>query len=99
MSSPVAAIDVVASDDGASELLGQEIQLIGGFGATEDSKTLGPFPLDCILKALGSPVQRFLPTCRSEGSVLPNHRGCQSSVPIVLHRELLQNHSGTMKRV
>jgi hypothetical protein len=45
MSSPVTAIDIVASDDSSGELLGQEVQLVGGLGAAEHAESLRPVPL------------------------------------------------------
>src|SRR5260370_42362692 len=61
MSSAIAAIDIVASDDGADELLRGVVQLVGGLGATEHAERLRTPLLDLSAKAPGNGVERLVP--------------------------------------
>jgi hypothetical protein len=63
MSSPVATIDVVATDDRANELLRDVIELVGSLGAAEHTKrarsVLANLPADTLRHA----IESFFPRC------------------------------------
>ena len=65
MSSPVAAVDIVAADHRASELLCHEVHFIGRLRATEHPEALWAVLLDRAAKALCGAVQGFVPGCRT----------------------------------
>ena len=73
VSSAVAAIDIVAADDGTDELLRRVIQLVGSLGATEHAERLRAVPLDLSAKALGDRVERLIPGCGMKRAVGTDH--------------------------
>src|SRR6266566_2360218 len=74
VSSAVAAIDIIASDDGADELLRGIIQLVGSLGATEHAERLRAAPLDLSAKAPCDGVERLIPGSGIKPAVATDHR-------------------------
>jgi hypothetical protein len=62
VSSPVAAIDVVATDYGANEFLRGIVQLIGRFGTTEHSKCARAARRNLTLDPLDDQIESFVPS-------------------------------------
>ena len=69
MSSPVTAIDVVRSHDGANKLLRRVIQLVGGLGAAKHAEAAGIVFCDRPAKSLGHPLQSLIPRGSSMAAV------------------------------
>ena len=74
VSSTVTAVDVVASDDHARELLGKEVQLVGRLGATEEAERVGPTCLFRGSESGGSPIQRLVPRGNTKPAILSYER-------------------------
>src|SRR5579885_3546676 len=77
VSSPVAAVDVVAADDGTDKFLRGIVQLIGGLRAAEHAERSRPSRGDFPLNAPRNGVESFVPACRDVLSVLAYEGGCQ----------------------
>jgi hypothetical protein len=63
MSSPVATIDVVATDDGADKFLGGVVELVGGLGTAEHAKGARPVPANFAADPVRDAIESFFP-CR-----------------------------------
>jgi hypothetical protein len=61
VSSSVTGIDVVGTDHGPSELLGNEIHLVGRTGAREHTERVGAVKLAIAQEALSSAIKGFIP--------------------------------------
>jgi hypothetical protein len=72
VSSPVAAIDVVATDDGAHKFLRYVIQFIGRLGATEHPKSSRAARFHFAVDAARGELQSFVPGCRAMLSIFAN---------------------------
>jgi hypothetical protein len=70
VSSPVATIDVVATDDRADKFLRDVVELIGGLGATEHAEGARAMLGDFTADPSGDAVESFFPRCRTMLSVL-----------------------------
>lgn len=75
MSGSIATIDVVRTDHDPDELLGGEVHLVGGFGATENAKRLRFGPGGG--KPLGRAIERFVPGSGSQRPVFTDQGLCQ----------------------
>ena len=80
MSSPVTTVDVVAPHHNPGELLGKEVELIGGLRATEDSKGLWSAFSHRSAKARSGAVKRFIPTGGTKRVVITNQRLSESNI-------------------
>ena len=78
MSSPVAAIDIVAADHRPRELLCHEVHFVGRLRAAEHPEALRAVPLDRAAKTLCGTVQRFVPGCGTQLAILPDQRRAES---------------------
>src|SRR5262249_14406377 len=78
VSSPVAAVDVVAADGGAHELLGDVVDLVRGFRAAEHPEAARPVFPDAGSNALGSAGKRFVPARHAQNATVTNERLGQS---------------------
>src|SRR5262245_23182730 len=83
VSGPVAAIDVVTADDHAGKLLGDEVHLVGGLGATEQAERPRTVTLDNRLQAGGGAVERLVPARPAKVALLANQRLGQTRVTAV----------------
>jgi hypothetical protein len=98
VSSPVAAIDVVAAYDGPHKFLRNIVQFIGSLRATEHPKSARPVVQDFVTNTRGGKLQRFFPTCGSMLAVLANQGSGQPSDCAVFHIPPLNTRTRT-KRV
>jgi hypothetical protein len=74
VSSPVAAVNVVAPDDRTDEFLRDVIQLVGCFRAAEHAESARPVFFDLAAQPGGDEIEGFLPTCRPVTVSLANQR-------------------------
>src|SRR5579863_3595196 len=72
VSSPVAAVNVVATDYGAHKFLRDIIQFIGGLGATEHPKGSRSARFHFAVNAARNGLQSFVPGCRAMLSIVAN---------------------------
>src|SRR4029077_11305581 len=66
VSRAVAAVDVVAAEDGAGELLGDEVHLVRALRAAEEPEGVRAVLGDHTPQARGGPVERLVPRRRAE---------------------------------
>src|SRR5579859_1272320 len=69
VSSAVATVNIIASDDRADEFLCGVVQLVGGLGATKHAKGLRTVLGDFAADAFGDAIERLFPACGAMGSV------------------------------
>ena len=74
MSSPVAAINVVAAHDTTNEFLGRVVQFVSSLGATEHAKVPRIFFRDGFSKSRGYAVHRFVPGRRTMYAIFAHQR-------------------------
>ena len=74
VSSPVAAIDVVAADDRTREFLREEVQLVGRLGATEHAKVPRIVLLDGFAERRSDAVHGFIPRSGTMRTILAHQR-------------------------
>ena len=80
VSSPIAAVNVVAADDRASELLSDVVHLVGGFRTAEHPVGVRWVPPACIVERRCRTVERLLPGRASELAAVAYERVRQSDV-------------------
>jgi len=80
VSSPIAAINIVAADHRANELLGSVVQLVGRLGATEHAERSRAMLLDLRPEALGHPVKSLVPCGGTMRTVFANERLSQPAL-------------------
>lgn len=88
MSSTVAAIDIVSSDDRSSELLCEIIHLVRCLRATEHSEVLGSMLFHSSPKSLGGSIQRLFPGSWTQAAVFTNQWPGQSGLATFHHLPL-----------
>src|SRR5712675_1764074 len=74
VSSAVAAIDIVAADDGADEFLSDVVQFVSCLGATEHAECFRATLGDLSAKALSDGVERLVPGGGLKRAVGTDHR-------------------------
>ena len=74
VSGSVAAVDVVAADGGAEELLGDVVHFVGRLAAAEDADRRRATRGDLLLEAGGRAFQRFVPRRDPKLPAVPHHR-------------------------
>jgi hypothetical protein len=72
MSSTVATVNVVRAHDHPGKFLRQEIQLVGGFRATEHAESLGAEFLHRAAKADSDTVKGFFPARGPQLAMITN---------------------------
>jgi len=72
VSSPVATIDVVATDDRADEFLRDVVELVGGLRAAEHAEGARSVQADFAADPIGDTIEGFFPSCRAMLSVFAN---------------------------
>jgi len=80
MSSPVAAVDVVAADYTAGELLRQVVHFVAGFRTAEHAERVRTMAIDSCPEAAGSPIEGFVPASFAQTSTIPHERPSDSLV-------------------
>src|SRR5436309_3185362 len=80
VSRPVAAVDVVAADDGPRELLSDEIRLVRALRAAEETERAGTVPRHDPREAGGGTVERLVPRGRPKASGLADQRLCEPAI-------------------
>src|SRR4029077_6271938 len=73
VSSPIAAVDVVAAHGPPRELLGHEVQRVGGLRAAEPADRVWPDGARAR-ESVGRAGKRFLPRRGTEAAIFPNQR-------------------------
>ena len=74
VSSPVAAIDIVAAHDAANEFLRDVVQFVGGLGATEHAKVPRIVLRDGLAERRSDAVHGFIPGSGTMRTVLAHQR-------------------------
>lgn len=74
MSSPVAAVNVVAAYDAANEFLRRVVQFVSGLGATEHAKVPRIVFLNGFAERRSDAVHGFIPRSGTMGTTLANQR-------------------------
>ena len=74
MSGTVAAIDVVAADDGPRELLRKKVQLVGCLRAAEQAESVRSALLDRAGYPSRGPVECLIPCRNSKAIAVAHHR-------------------------
>src|SRR5215475_7569968 len=85
MSSTVAAINVVAADDGANEFLRGVVQFVGGFGTTKHAKRARAMQRHLFLKPFRSALHCFVPCRRALFAIFADERSCQPIIRLMRH--------------
>jgi hypothetical protein len=86
VSSTVTAVDVVAADNGACELLRQKVQLVGRFRAAKQAESIGSATLHSRSNTSCSPFESLGPRARSELVAVTDERlrqACKISYHVV----------------
>src|ERR1700674_297593 len=78
VSGPVAAIDVVAADDAACDILREVIQFVGRLRAAEEAEGVWAAVGDCALDSGGRALERFIPCRSAQAFAVAHHRLSQA---------------------